>query len=645
MLCGNCHQLCPDDVQFCGRCGSAFGAAPEATTDASDLLTGRTINNGRYEVRDLLGKGGMGTVYRANDVRLGRLVALKVLAGELVAHATARRRMAQEAQALARIEHPNVVRMFDVFDEGPLLVMALELITGGDLESLVRPGGLNENQVVVAMQGILAGLQAIHDAGLIHRDVKPGNVLLTANGVPKVTDLGVARDSQAKEKTRLGAKLGTPEYMSPEQIQGTNIDARSDVYSAGLVMFELLTGAKPFQGKTEFEWLTAHVHQAPDMHRLEGKASASVRAVVAKALEKNPDQRFASANAMAAALATPTKVVVSPDTMRAAPKVLTTQPRGAAEPMPVQVEPRPTAAVQEARPQPPQQPGPLQWSPAPPVQRQDSPPVRPVTARVAAVRGDAFVPPGRSNLLAGLGAGLGLVVLCGIGWAALSDDKASEAAPAAPGPVVPKPAEAPVPGSDPAPVPAPMFVASDDVCDRIGWTNSNKESWLSPGDSFSFPLGSGHSFTVLDANNRGTSGSSVDLKGAKPQQITVPNHELLTAKTWNPMQTEEWIAAFWYSESTIVLTLSRLRGDDVTTRRFQMDTLPSSDIRDGHSLGLDFNEEKCGQRCIVTVGSNLGHPRNPQGRKWNPPPAQKLFALNLDGSVEECGDTWRPEEE
>ncbi len=305
--CSTCHNLVADDTRFCGRCGQPVGAQASPTDEPSRVadLSGQMFSGGRYLLVKQLGVGGMGTVYLANDTRLKRDVALKVLHAELVTHPTARRRMTQEAEALARIEHPNVVRMLDVFDEGPMLVMVLEFVTGGDLEGKIMPGGMPEADAVQLMTGILAGLGAIHEAGLVHRDMKPGNVLVTGKGVPKITDLGIARDSQAKEKTRLGAALGTPEYMSPEQVQGLVVDARCDIYSSGIVLYEMLTGHKPYDATSEFDIAAAHVREPPNLAALEGKVSAGVIEVVATALAKAPGDRFGSAKEMAEELAAP----------------------------------------------------------------------------------------------------------------------------------------------------------------------------------------------------------------------------------------------------------------------------------------------------------------------------------------------------
>ncbi|MBM4345486.1 MAG: protein kinase [Deltaproteobacteria bacterium] len=341
MLCPACRQSLTSDALFCLRCGAPVRGVDDAGPPRQSYI-GQQFADGRYDLVRELGGGGMGTVLEALDRRLNRKVALKILHPELVAHASARRRMAQEAQALARIEHPNVVRVFDVFDEGPLLVMVMELVSGGDLRRHIGPNGLAEARAVALMGGVLAGLQAIHDAGLIHRDLKPGNVLLAADGTPKVTDLGVARDSTARERTQLGATLGTLEYISPEQVQGFSVDVRSDLYAAGIVLFELLTGRKPYDAGSDFEITAAHVQQAPRLDLLNGRCGAGTVAVVQIALAKERHQRFGSAQAMATALrsgaarapmpAAPPTVSPPPPPVPVAPVVAFSRPAAAADP-------------------------------------------------------------------------------------------------------------------------------------------------------------------------------------------------------------------------------------------------------------------------------------------------------------------------
>lgn len=308
MNCSACSHPNPPDTRFCGQCATPL--TPAAGTSAR--LVGTELADGRYYVLQELGVAEMGTVYRAADRRIKREVALKVVPPDLTGHPAARRRMVEEAEAYARIESPNVVRVFDVFDEGALLIIVLELVTGGDLTTVARGSGINESEAVRLCRGILGGLQALHEAGLVHRDIKPNNIFLTASGVPKVTDLGVGRDSQARERVRLDASFGTPEYMSPEQVQGAGVDARSDLYAVGLVFFELLTGRSPFDATSEPDFRTAHLRTEPRLRLLDGRASPTTIHVIARALMKDPSERFGSAAEMLRALDVPISSPVIP---------------------------------------------------------------------------------------------------------------------------------------------------------------------------------------------------------------------------------------------------------------------------------------------------------------------------------------------
>ncbi len=262
------------------------------------------IAQGRYRIDRLLGEGGMGAVYEATELALERKVALKVLLPELSLHPTARQRMEAEAKALARLNSPHVVRVNTVFDEGGLLVIDLEFMGGGSLADRVDGRGVDEATARDWISQILKGLEALHKVGLVHRDLKPANVLLDEHGVLKVTDLGIAQDSQRTGglKTRHDANLGTAEYMAPEQVQSAaTVDARADVYAAGVMLYEFLTGSVPFSGE---DWAVkaAQVKEEPDLEPVRAKSPA-LGAVVERALAKAPDRRWATAGEMHAALA------------------------------------------------------------------------------------------------------------------------------------------------------------------------------------------------------------------------------------------------------------------------------------------------------------------------------------------------------
>jgi formylglycine-generating enzyme required for sulfatase activity len=271
------------------------------------------IAQGRYRIDRLLGEGGMGVVYEATELTLERKVALKVLLPELSQHPTARQRMEAEAKAMARLNSPHVVRVNTVFDEGGLLVIDLEFMGGGSLADRLDGRGVDEATAREWISQILKGLDALHKVGLVHRDLKPANVLLDEHGVLKVTDLGIAQDSQRTGglKTRHDANLGTAEYMAPEQVQSAaTVDARADVYAAGVMLYEFLTGRVPFSGE---DWAVkaAQVKEEPDLEVVRAKSPA-LGAVVERALAKGADKRWQSAGAMAGALSDVTVPAAAP---------------------------------------------------------------------------------------------------------------------------------------------------------------------------------------------------------------------------------------------------------------------------------------------------------------------------------------------
>lgn len=290
--CPSCGLDCPPEARFCGSCRAALGEPPGP-------LTLGAVLNGRYKVEARLGEGGMGSVYLAHDENWDMPVALKVLAPELIAHPTARARMEREGRILARIAHTHVVRVFDLFDEGPHLVLVLEYLPGGSLADLV--GTIDVDRAVSAVAGVLEGLEVLHATGLVHRDIKPENILLSESGVPKVADLGIAQDNAART-TRHDARLGTAEYMSPEQTRGAGeVDHRSDLWSVSVVLAELLSGERPFSGPSELDISFEITRGAPKLDALRDRTPALLP-VVERGLEKSPGRRFSSAREMLEAL-------------------------------------------------------------------------------------------------------------------------------------------------------------------------------------------------------------------------------------------------------------------------------------------------------------------------------------------------------
>jgi eukaryotic-like serine/threonine-protein kinase len=260
------------------------------------LLVGRLLD-GRYAVTARIAHGGMATVYQATDTRLDREVALKVMHAELARDEEFVRRFIGEAKSVARLSHQNVVAVFDQGADGPLLYLAMEYVPGRTLKELLRDSGrFSPATALEIMAGVLDGLAAAHTSGIVHRDVKPENVLLTADGRIKVADFGLARAQSAAGHTRAGLLIGTVAYVSPEQVTGGSTGPGGDVYSAGVMLFELLTGRLPFTGDTPLSVAYQHVNSGvPAPSSLVPGIPAAVDRLVLAATSRDPAQRPADA--------------------------------------------------------------------------------------------------------------------------------------------------------------------------------------------------------------------------------------------------------------------------------------------------------------------------------------------------------------
>ena len=272
------------------------------------------ILDGRYEVRELIGRGGMADVHLGRDLKLGRNVAVKVLRQDLARDPLFQSRFRREAQAVAGLNNPNIVSVYDTGEEEvsdrhqheirvPFIVM--EYVEGLTLRDRVRAGDLTPEDSITYLSGVLGALDYSHKAGIVHRDIKPANVMITPDGAVKVMDFGIARaiaDSQAT-MTQTQAVLGTAQYLSPEQARGETVDARSDLYSAGCLLFELLTGRPPFVGDSPVSVAYQHVREEPPRAgSLSDAVTPALDSVLAKALEKDREDRFQSAVAFRSAL-------------------------------------------------------------------------------------------------------------------------------------------------------------------------------------------------------------------------------------------------------------------------------------------------------------------------------------------------------
>src|SRR6267378_3239090 len=266
---------------------------------------------GRYQLERVLGKGAMGIVYEALDPKLHRKVAIKTILINQLDEETAKdfsMRFVREAHAVARLNHPNIVQVYDFGEEGDMAYLVMEFIRGDELKSTLSTGRqFDRKECVRIMCELLDALEFAHEAGVVHRDIKPANVMLDSQGRAKLTDFGVARvtdsDRTHAERTQAGTVVGTPAYMSPEQIQGQRIDRRTDIFSAGVILYQFLTGQKPFTGEGAWTVAKKIIQEDPPMPSSINMAlSPEFDRVVAKALAKDPDQRFATAREFSQAL-------------------------------------------------------------------------------------------------------------------------------------------------------------------------------------------------------------------------------------------------------------------------------------------------------------------------------------------------------
>ena len=249
--------------------------------------------DGRYRVESLIARGGMATVYLGTDTRLDRTVALKIMHADLASDEDFVRRFVGEARSVARLSHPNVVTVFDQGADGHSLYLAMEHVPGQTLRELLNERGqLSPREALDIMDGVLAGLAAAHDAGIAHRDVKPENVLLTDSGVVKVADFGLARLLAGVRQTKTGMIIGTAAYLAPEQVAGAGSDARSDVYAAGVMLFELLTGRQPHTGHTPLAVAYKHVNEVvPPPSAVVPGLPPELDTLVALATSRDPELR------------------------------------------------------------------------------------------------------------------------------------------------------------------------------------------------------------------------------------------------------------------------------------------------------------------------------------------------------------------
>ena len=288
----------------------------EGNSPADETVTQVSIGAmlGPYRIESLLGEGGMGQVYLARDTRLGRLVAIKVIRGEKTQQPDFRIRFQREARATAALNHPHICALYDVGEQGGDTFLVMEYVEGEALAALLKKGGVTFEDALQYGTQIASALAYAHAKHIIHRDLKPHNVMIASTGV-KVLDFGLAKhfgpeaegaslEASLRDETQPGQVVGTPAYMSPEQISGQPIDPRSDIFAFGALLYEMLCGRRPFQGTTTLTTLSAVLHKTPDLPRsLRPNIPQPLEQIVMRCLEKQPEARFSSADALHRALA------------------------------------------------------------------------------------------------------------------------------------------------------------------------------------------------------------------------------------------------------------------------------------------------------------------------------------------------------
>jgi eukaryotic-like serine/threonine-protein kinase len=283
----------------------------ENEPESSALPPGPGVQLGQYKIETEIGAGGMGTVFRAVDTKLQRLVAIKFLSDDL-ADAAARRRFQREAQMASSLNHPHILTVYDVGEFDGRQYLVTEFVDGGTLKNWIQRQPRNWEDVAQLLTGVADGLATAHQAGILHRDIKPDNILVTSSGYAKLADFGLAKledpgsvvtRTLTEARTRQGMIVGTIAYMSPEQASGKTLDARSDMFSFGVVLYEMLAGHRPFQAATNLELLQQVIHAKPTP--LSDDIPEPLRALVTRALEKNPAARYPSMRELVTALRAP----------------------------------------------------------------------------------------------------------------------------------------------------------------------------------------------------------------------------------------------------------------------------------------------------------------------------------------------------
>lgn len=315
MQCSKCNFINPPSTRFCGQCGIEFQTSDIVTetlrSSSRELARGSILAN-RYDIIEEIGSGGMGKVYKAYDKKIEEKIAIKLIRPEIAVDKEILERFNNEMKITRKIVHKNICRMFDLGESDGNHFITMEYVSGEDLKNLItRIGQFTIKKTVSTAIQILEGLVEAHESGIVHRDLKPQNVMIDNKGNVRIMDFGIARSLFTKRITRTGTSIGTPLYMSPEQADGTAIDQRSDIYSFGIILYEMLTGQVPFEGETPTSIAFKHKYEKPQNPKeINPHIPDNLNNILLKCIEKDPNKRYNSAKEVLAELEKSEKVKV-----------------------------------------------------------------------------------------------------------------------------------------------------------------------------------------------------------------------------------------------------------------------------------------------------------------------------------------------